>query len=150
MRFVAALFGCLFLVQAQDMGVLRNLSENKLAPMPGMPACVTMAVESGDPSKGASVIVFKAASGCLIPWHWHTPTENVMIVSGSAKLEMKGGKTATLGPGGYAQMPGKHIHQFTCVKACTAFVTSDGAFDIHYVDAGGKEIPPDTALSSKK
>ena len=131
------------------MGVLRNLSENKLEPMPGMPACTTMAVESGDPSKGSSVIVFKATAGCKIPWHWHTPTEHVMIVSGSAKVEMKGGGNATLGPGGYAKMPSKHVHQFTCVSACSAFVYSDVAFDIHYVDASGKELPPDAALKKK-
>jgi hypothetical protein len=46
-----------------------------------------------DPSKGPSVIAFKGAAGCLIPWHWHTPTEQVMIVSGSMKLEMKDGRS---------------------------------------------------------
>ena len=150
MRFVALLFACLFIARADDMGVLRKLSENKLAPMPGMPACITMAVESGDPSKGSSVIVFKGTAGCAIPWHWHTPTEQVMIVSGSARVEMKGGGSAVLGPGGYAMMPSKHVHQFTCTSACSAFVTSDVAFDIHYVEAGGKEIPPETALVKKK
>ena len=149
MKFATAIVACLFSAHAEDMGVLRNLSENKLAPMPGMPSCVTMAVESGDPSKGPSVIVFKAKAGCMIPWHWHTPTEHVMIVSGSAKVEMKGGGTATLGPGGYAMMPSKHVHQFTCVSACSAFINSDGAFDMHYVDAGGKEVTPDAALKKK-
>ena len=72
-----------------------------------------------------------------------------MIVSGSAKVEMKGGGTATLGPGGYAMMPSKHVHQFTCVSACSAFINSDGAFDMHYVDAGGKEVTPDAALKKK-
>jgi quercetin dioxygenase-like cupin family protein len=132
------------------MGVLRKLAENKLAPMAGLPPCITMAVESGDPSKGPSVIVFKGAAGCVIPWHWHTPTEHVMIVSGSAKVEMKGGGSAILGPGGYAMMPSKHTHQFTCTSACSAFVNSDGAFDIYYVDANGKEISPDTALAKNK
>ena len=150
MKFVATLFACLFVARADDMGVLRKLSENKLAPMAGLPSCVTMAVESGDPGKGASVIVFKGTAGCSIPWHWHTPTEQVMIVSGSAKLEMKGGSSATLGAGGYAMMPGKHVHQFMCASACTAFVHSDGAFDIHYVDANGKELTPDAALAKKK
>jgi quercetin dioxygenase-like cupin family protein len=117
--------------------------------MAGLPACVTMAVESGDPSKGPSVIVFKGTAGCVIPWHWHTPTEHVMIVSGSAKVEMKGGSSATLGPGGYAMMPSKHVHQFTCTSACSAFVNSDAAFDIHYLDANGKEISPDAALAKK-
>ena len=149
MRFVAVIFACLLIAQGEEMGVLRKLSENKLAPMPGLPSCITMAVESGDPSKGPSVIVFKGTAGCLIPWHMHTPTEHVMIVSGSAKVEMKGGSSATLGPGGYAMMPSKHVHQFACTSACSAFVNSDGAFDIHYVDANGKEISPDAALAKK-
>ena len=151
MRFAAAIVACLFVAHAEDMGVLRKLSENKLAPMAGLPSCVTMAVESGDPSKGPSVIVFKGTAGCSIPWHWHTPAEHVMIVTGSAKVEMKDtGKTAVLGPGGYAMMPSKHVHQFTCTSACSAFVSSDAAFDIHYVNSAGTEIPPDSALTKNK
>lgn len=150
MRLAVAIIACLFLAQAEDMGVLRKLSENKFAPTPGLPSCISTAVESGDPSKGPSVIVFKGAAGCVIPWHWHTPTEHVMIVSGSAKVEMKGGSSATLGPGGYAMMPSKHVHQFTCTSACLAFVNSDRAFDIHYVDANGKEISTDVALKKNK
>ena len=73
-----------------------------------------------------------------------------MIVSGLAKVEMKGGSSVTVGQGGYAMMPGKHVHQFTCTSACAAFVSSDGAFDIHYVDTNGKEIPPDAALTKHK
>jgi quercetin dioxygenase-like cupin family protein len=132
------------------MGVLRKQSENKFAATPGLPSCIPGAVQSGDPSKGPSVIAFKATAGCVIPWHWYTPTEQLMIVSGSAKLEMKDGRTETLGPGDFALMPTKHVHQFTCISACTGFVHSDAAFDIHYVDANGKEIAPDAALRKKK
>ena len=75
------------------------------------------------------------------PWHWPTPAEQFMI--GSAKVETKDpGSSALLDPGGYAMMAGKHIHQFTCTSACVAFVSSDGAFDIHYLDGYGKEIAP--------
>ena len=151
MKLAAAMLAFLSIAHAEDMGVLRKLSENKFAPMAGLPTCTTLAVESGDPSKGPSVIIFKGTPGCLIPWHWHTPTEHVMVVSGSAKVEMKDtGTTATLRPGGYAMMPSKHVHQFTCTTACSAFISSDGAFDIHYLDASGKEIPPDAALTKKK
>ena len=149
MKLAAVVIASSFFAHSEEMGALRNLAEAKLAPLPGMPGCVTMAVESGDPSKGGSVIVFKGTAGCVIPWHWHTPTEHVMIVSGAAKVEMKGGQTATLTAGGYAMMPSKHAHQFACTKACTAFVSSDGAFDIHYLDANGKEIPPEAALKKK-
>ena len=151
MKFAVALLACLFLAHAQDMGVLKKMSDNTFAPMPGLPSCMTGAVQSGDPSKGPSVILGKGSAGCLIPWHWHTPTEHVMIVSGSAKVEMKdSGKTVVLGPGGYAMMPSKHVHQFTCTSACTLFVRSDAAFDIHYVDASGEEVLREKALEKKK
>jgi hypothetical protein len=73
-----------------------------------------------------------------------------MIVSGSAKVEMKDGRTATLGPGGFAMLPGKHVHQLRCISACSGFVHSDAAFDIHYVDAKGQEITLEAALSKGK
>ena len=133
------------------MGVMRKMSDNKFTTMPGLPSCATLAVESGDPTKGPSVILFKAAAKCQFPWHWHTPTEQVMIVSGSAKVEMKdSGTTSVLGPGGYAMMPSKHVHQFTCNSACSGFIGSDAPFDIHYVDASGAEITPEQALAKKK
>ena len=150
MRIAVLALVCCSAAYAQDMGVLRNLSESKFGPLPGLPSCVMGAVQSGDPSTGGSVIALKGTAGCTIPWHWHTPTERVIVVSGSMKFEMKdSGKSLTLGAGGYAEMPTKHVHQAKCVSACTAFVTSDKAFDIHYVDASGNEIPPETALAKK-
>jgi len=151
MKLTIVALSLMFVALADDMGVARKMSENKFAPLPGLPACATLAVESGDPSKAASVILLKGPAGCMIPWHWHTPTEQVMIVSGSAKVEMQDtGQNSSLGPGGYAMMPSKHVHQFTCTSACAAFVSSNAAFDIHYVDAKGSEIPPEAALSKKK
>jgi len=151
MRFAAALLLCVCFIQAQDTAVIRKMAENKFAPLPVLPACITAAVQSGDPSKSAFVLAGKGTAGCRIPWHWHTGTEHVMIVSGSAKVEMKdGGRSAILGPGGYAMLPAKHIHQFQCTTACSIFVSSPVAFDIHYVDAGGKEIPMEAALAKKK
>ena len=132
-------------VAAEDMGVARNLSENEFRSAPGLPACMKSAVQSGNPAQGPSVIQFKAKGGCLIPWHWHTPTEQVMLVSGTAKVEMRGGPAKTLRAGGYARMPGKHVHQFRCTSACVGFVASDAAFDIHFVDAEGKEITLEAA-----
>ena len=105
MRLAAAILLCLSFAHADDVAVLRKLAENKFAPLPVLPSCLTAAVESGDPAKGAFVLVFKATPGCVIPWHWHTGAEHVMIVSGSAKVEMKdGGKTALLGQIGRAHV----------------------------------------------
>ena len=123
-----------------------NVADMKFVQFPGMPACSTGSVQSGDPSKGPSVILAKVATGCTFPWHWHTPAETLMIVSGVARVEMKDGKPVTLRAGGFALMPSKHVHRFSCVTSCAFFVHSDAAFDIHYVDGQGQEISPEEAL----
>ena len=127
-----------------------NVADAQFAMLPGMPTCATAAVVQGDPSKGGSTILAKATSDCTFPWHWHTPTENLMIVSGTAHLQAKDGPVMTLQAGGFATMPSHHIHQFHCATACTLYVQSDAAFDMHYVDADGKEISPDQALTAVK
>ena len=124
----------------------RNVAEMKFAEVPGLPTCATASVQSGDPSKGGSILLARMAAGCVFPWHWHTPNENLMMISGSGLVEMKGGKAFALKPGGFAQMPSKHAHQFSCPKGCMLYVNSDAAFDMHYVDADGKDLAPDEAL----
>jgi quercetin dioxygenase-like cupin family protein len=135
--------------QAEDKMVYAARSASKFANLPGLPTCMTLSVQDGDPSKGASVILAKLTAGCVVPWHWHTATEHLMMVSGRAKGEMRDGPTASLSAGDYLLLPGKSVHQFTCAAACTVFLVIDGTFDIHYVDASGKEISPDEALKSK-
>ncbi len=71
-----------------------------------------------------------------------------MMVKGVAHVEMKDGKPLTLESGGYALMPSRHVHQFRCEKACSLYIYSDAAFDMHYVDAQGNEISAEDALKS--
>ena len=140
-------------LSAQDSsmaGVARNTAELKFVAFPGMPTCGTGAVQSGDPASGPSFIYARLTAGCVFPWHWHTPTETLMIVSGTAHAQMKDGKPTVLRAGGFAVMPSKHVHQFRCSTACTLYVHSDAAFDMHYVDAQGNEIPPADALKPLK
>ena len=127
-----------------------NLGEMKFASVPGIPACSTASVQNGNPAKGPSILLAKAETGCTVPWHWHTPNEHLMLVSGVATLEMKDAKPLTLRAGGYALMPSKHVHQFRCTSACLFYVHSDGAFDTHYVDDMGKEVALEDALKAVK
>jgi quercetin dioxygenase-like cupin family protein len=124
----------------------RNIAEMKFEPVPGMPACAPGAVLSGDPAKGPSIIIGKLTPGCTVPWHYHTPNEHLMMISGIARVEVKDGEPITLRAGGFALMPSRRVHQFRCTTACALFVHSDAAYDIHYVDAQGNEIPADEAL----
>jgi quercetin dioxygenase-like cupin family protein len=139
----------LTLTQAQDKAQYVQSSTNKFMNFPAIPKCTLGAVVSGDPTKGAGVLQLKSAAGCVIPWHWHTSNENLMFVSGSAKVEMKDGASVTVRAGDYLHLPSKHVHQFTCLTACKLFLAIDAAFDIHYVDASGNEISPDDALKAK-
>lgn len=136
-------------LQAQDKIVYAGRATSKFVNFPGLPTCLTGSVQNGDPTKGPSVLLAKAGTGCIVPWHWHTASEQLMIVTGTGKAEMKEGKPTTLHAGDYLSLPGKGVHQFTCVAACTFFIVPSGAFDIHYVNAEGKEISPDEALKAK-
>ncbi|HEV2490689.1 MAG TPA: cupin domain-containing protein [Candidatus Acidoferrales bacterium] len=130
--------------QGGDEPVMHPHAAMKLGALPNVPACVTGASESGDPTKEASTLLLRFAPGCLVPSHWHTPDEVIMMVSGSLRVEMKGSdKPAFMHAGDYAMMPSKHVHNARCAgpAPCTMFLYSGGAFDVHYVDAAGNEIP---------
>ena len=136
---------------AQEMtSSARNVPEMKLMTIPGLPTCAVGSVQSGNPANASSIIFAKASAGCSFPWHWHTPTEHVMMVTGVARLDMKDAKSVVLRSGGFAMLPSKHVHQFRCQQACSLYIYSDVAFDIHYVNAQGKEISPAEALKTVK
>ena len=135
-----------------DKAIVATAATAKFGPAANAPDCFTISVERGDPSKGASVILAKFAPHCVAPFHWHTPSETVMIVSGALEVQMKGDKPAIGHAGDYVYMPPKHVHRATCTGStpCTVFLTSDAAFDIHWVDADGKEISLAEALKAAK
>jgi quercetin dioxygenase-like cupin family protein len=152
-RIVLVITGFLLLLVcspllAQDQMSYASMKASKFGNLPVLPACMTVSVQRGDPSKGPSVIAAKLTPGCKVPWHWHTAAENLVVVSGSAKAEMKDGASHALSSGDYVYMPGKQSHQFTCTTGCTIFVMPDAAFDIHYIDKDGKELPPDQVLKA--
>jgi mannose-6-phosphate isomerase-like protein (cupin superfamily) len=136
--------------QTGDETHIANSSQLKFGGAPYLPACLTMAPEHGDPSKGAFTLLLKFTSGCSVPMHWHSSAEEFMLVSGSGKVLMQEGKSSTIDRGGFVYIPAKHPHAFTCATTCTAFLSGDAAFDIHYVDKSGKEIPAEQALSATK
>jgi quercetin dioxygenase-like cupin family protein len=124
----------------------------KFGTIPDAPECFTVAVERGDPTKGPSVILAKFAPGCVAPFHWHTPSETAMLVSGSLQTQMKGDSTFVAHHGDFLYLPSHHVHRATCISStpCMVFLSSDAAFDVHWVDAAGNEIPLETAMKSLK
>jgi anti-sigma factor ChrR (cupin superfamily) len=95
------------------------------------------------------VLLLRMTRGCVVPLHWHTATEELMVVNGTGKMDMPGMQAQSLSKGGYVQLPGRHQHQFTCQSGeCVMFDNVHGAFDIHYVDKSGAEIPVAQALQA--
>jgi len=91
-------------------------------------------------------VLLKLASGCRVPWHWHTANETLVVISGRGTVAMKDGPPLPFVPGAYASLPSHHAHQASCSRACLLFNGADAAFDVHYVDASGEEISLDKAL----
>jgi quercetin dioxygenase-like cupin family protein len=158
MRFASLLCCLLFVLlasaliaplaaQSQDQMPYAPLASTKFMALPVLPSCMTISAQRGDPMKGAAVLLLKVKSGCVVPWHWHTANENLMMVSGKGKAEMSNG-AQTMAMGDYLYLAGKQIHQFTCISSCLVFDVIDDAFDIHYVDKDGNEIPVEQALKT--
>jgi len=131
---------------AEAPHAVQNTPDMTFASFRGMPSCVVGAVVDGDPAKGPSMVAVRAGAGCAIPWHWHTANERLVMVAGTAHLQMKDGKPLQLSPGGFALAPSKHVHRFSCDVKCMLYVQSDMPLDIHYVDTQGSEITPEQAL----
>ncbi len=131
------------LAQTTNPGVMKSFSEVKFAPDDDR-KCLSSATESGDPATGPSTFILKAPANCIVPWHYHTAQEQVIVVQGSVFTEMEGMKGRLLSAGGFAMMPSKAKHQFAChsKSACIIFVTFDRVYDIFWV----KENPPKSAL----
>lgn len=109
-------------------------------------------IETGDAAKGSSIIVERWSPGCVIPWHWHTPNEHVMMVSGTLSFEIKDEKPTRVKAGDFVLIPSHQISQAKCVSTqpCIDFLYTDSAFDVHFVDSTGKEISPDEARKVNK
>jgi quercetin dioxygenase-like cupin family protein len=136
----------------EEKPIVAPAATAKFGTIPNAPECFTVAVERGDPTKGPSVILARFAPGCVAPFHWHTPSETAMVVSGSLQIQMKGDSALVAHRSDFVYFPAHHVHRATCLSstACMVFLSSDAAFDIHWVDAAGQEIPLETAMKSVK
>ena len=129
------LFGVTLSAQAPKndgkSGIVRQLSEVRFPAGEG-PDCLQFFLENGDMKTGPSTAIMKAKPNCVVPAHYHTAEEQLIIVKGDVSTGMEGMKDTVLGPGGFAMMPSKAPHWFSCTakEECLMFVTFDRAYDI--------------------
>jgi quercetin dioxygenase-like cupin family protein len=115
-------------------GIVRQLSEVRFPAGEG-PDCLQFFLENGDMKTGPSTAIMKAKPNCVVPPHYHTAEEQLIIVKGDVSAGMEGMKDTVLSPGGFAMMPSKVPHWFTCTakEECLMFVTFDRAYDIVWI-----------------
>jgi quercetin dioxygenase-like cupin family protein len=128
--------------------VTSNPQSLEFTPIPDMPGCATAAILRGNPRSEPAWVLLKLASGCRVPWHWHTANETLLVISGQGRIEMKDGAPLEFAPGAYASLPSRHLHQAVCSHECLIFNGADAPFDIHYVDANGEEISLEDAMKA--
>ncbi len=132
--FVAAEVWPVLMAQVETRHVLTPLAKVKFVADDDV-RCLSYAVESGDPDKGPSTMILKASPKCVVPWHYHSAQEELMVARGNVLTEMEGVPTTTLELGGFGTMRSEEKHQFTCTgkSECILFVTFDRVYDIHWV-----------------
>jgi quercetin dioxygenase-like cupin family protein len=138
--------------QNPEQPIVNPRAGAKFTPIPNAPECFTISVEKGDPTKEASVILARFAPHCVAGYHWHTPNETVMVASGTLETQMKGEKAIVARSGDYVYLPSHHVHRATCngTAPCLVFLSSDAAFDVHWVNEEGNEIPFEQTMKSPK
>ena len=125
-----------------------NASDLTYTPIPDMPTCASGAIVRGNPRSGPAWVMLKLASGCRVPWHWHTANEDMVAISGQGTIDTKDGKPVRIAPGTYASLPKHHVHRASCKRTCVFFSIADAAYDIHYVNEKGDEISATKALGA--
>jgi quercetin dioxygenase-like cupin family protein len=112
---------------AQEIPLTRTAkdAELKWGPCPPfLPKGCGISVLHGDPAKNNADIFLKVPANSVLPRHWHTSAERMVLVSGELHVTYDGHKTAVLKPGTYAYGPAKLPHTAECKKAspCVLFI----------------------------
>lgn len=129
-----ALAGASAFGQAPEPALARSAQDAQLqwGPCPPfMPAGCGLAVLHGDPTKANADIFLKVPANGVIPDHWHTSAERMVLIAGELHVTYKGQAKSVLKPGTYAYGPAKQPHRAACVSnaPCILFIAFESAVD---------------------
>jgi quercetin dioxygenase-like cupin family protein len=96
-----------------------------------MPEGCEIAVVQGDPADDNADLFFKLAPDSLVPHHWHSSAERMVLLSGEMVVDYDGQDPVGLTPGTYAFGPGGLGHETYCAPGdeCVLFIAFETAVD---------------------
>jgi hypothetical protein len=103
---------------------------------PFLPEGCGIAVLHGDPARPNVDVFLKVPANSILPLHWHTSAERMVLVAGELHVTYDGQKTTILMPGTYAYGPAKRTHEASCASAvpCVLFIAFESPLDAVPVD----------------
>jgi quercetin dioxygenase-like cupin family protein len=107
-----------------------------------------LAVVHVNPKTQATQLLIRATKEAVVPWHWHTPNEAVMVMEGTFTVECEG-KKIELASGSFTYTPSRLIHRATFTAGCMIAISADGPFDIQWAGAPPTAKKPGDAAISK-
>lgn len=118
----------------QEQALARTAQDAQLqwGPCPSfMPAGCGLAVLHGDPAQANADVFLKLPAKAVIPDHWHTSPERMILVAGELHVAYKGQPRMVLKPGMYAYGPAKLPHSASCQgnAPCILFIAFESAID---------------------
>ena len=121
---------------AAEPALHRRVADQTLAwgPCPAfMPKGCQLAVLHGDPAQPNADVFLRVPAKSVIPSHWHSSAERMVLVEGVLQVTYSGQAPVTLRPGSYAYGPAKAPHSALCRSAspCVLFIAFEGPLDAH-------------------
>jgi quercetin dioxygenase-like cupin family protein len=128
---------------AQEQALARSAQDTGLqwGPCPAfMPSGCGLTVLHGDPAKPNADVFLRLPANAMIPEHWHTSAERMVLVAGELSVSYKGQAEVVLKPGMYAYGPAKLPHSASCVgsSTCVLFIAFESPVDAVPVAAAAK------------
>lgn len=92
-------------------------ASTKFVNVPFLPRCMKLSIKQGSPRAGSFVTLARIATGCTIPWHWHTANVQLFFVSGLGLHQLGASHgPVEVRPGDFIYLPARSTHSFRCLS----------------------------------